>query len=56
MRRRDRAHAGHPSTYVANWPAVADTLRGSPFAVDDQDSEGGDSNLSHWHSKILVRR
>ena len=31
MRRRDRAHAGHPSTYVANWPAVADTLRGSPF-------------------------
>ena len=33
MRRRDRAHAGHPSTYVANWPAVADTLRGSPFAA-----------------------
>ena len=33
VRRRDRAHAGHPSTYVANWPAVADTLRGSPFAV-----------------------
>ena len=33
VRRRDRAHAGHPSTYVANWPAVADTLRGSPFAA-----------------------
>ena len=33
MRRRDRAHAGHPSTYVANWPAVVDTLRGSPFAA-----------------------
>ena len=33
VRRRNRAHAGHPSTYVANWPAVADTLRGSPFAV-----------------------
>uniref|UniRef100_A0A7S3ZVB9 Uncharacterized protein n=2 Tax=Pelagomonas calceolata TaxID=35677 RepID=A0A7S3ZVB9_9STRA len=30
---RNRAHAGHPSTYVANWPAVADTLRGSPFAA-----------------------
>lgn len=33
VRRRDRVHAGHPSTYVANWPAVADTLRGSPFAA-----------------------
>jgi len=38
-RRRDRAHSGRPSTYVANWPAVADTLRGSPFAalVDNAD-------------------
>ena len=40
MRRRDRAHAGHPSTYVANWPAVADTLRGSPFAALVADANG----------------
>ena len=33
-------HAGHPSTYVANWPAVADTLRGSPFASLVADANG----------------
>ena len=33
-------HAGHPSTYVTNWPAVADTLRGSPFASLVADANG----------------